>query len=184
MRIAILLFCSVFLLGQSTPPTPAPNPEPPAETADGKSQNQKLDLRASSQGCGGGLDVLSDMQGVDFGPYLQLVLSRVRENWYGLIPDSVKPKKGNLAIEFAITKDGQVADMRLVAKSGDIALDRPAWGSITASNPFPPLPSEFTGPFLALRVRFCYNPDTKAKSGIAAASRHPPICMFRLEGRR
>src|ERR1700730_13491757 len=36
--------------------------------------------------------------------------------------------------------------------------DRPAWGSITASNPFPPLPSEFTGPYLALRFRFYY-PD-------------------------
>ena len=49
--------------------------------------------------------------------------------------------------------------MRLVASSGDVALDRPAWGSITASNPFPPLPSDFTGPYLALRFRFYYNPD-------------------------
>ena len=49
--------------------------------------------------------------------------------------------------------------MRLTATSGDVALDRPAWGGITASNPFPPLPSEFTGPFLALRIRFYYNPD-------------------------
>jgi TonB family protein len=40
-----------------------------------------------------------------------------------------------------------------------VALDRPAWGSITASNPFPPLPSESTGPYLALRFRFYYNPD-------------------------
>jgi hypothetical protein len=117
---------------------------------------------------------------VDFGPYLQLVLLPVRENWHRLIPDSVKSKRGKLAIEFAITRDGKVADMRLVATSGDIALDRPAWGSITASNPFPPLPSEFTGPFLALRFPFCYNPDTKAKSGIAVsisapADLHVPI---------
>jgi TonB family protein len=76
-----------------------------------------------------------------------------------LIPDSAQSKKGKLAIEFAITKDGKLADMRLVATSGDTILDRAAWGSITASNPFPPLPSEFTGPYLALRVRFYYNPD-------------------------
>ena len=38
-------------------------------------------------------------------------------------------------------------------------LDRPAWGSITGSDPFPPLPTEFTGPYLALRFRFYYNPD-------------------------
>lgn len=107
----------------------------------------------------GGLDVLSDTQGVDFGPYLQRILQDVKENWYHLIPESAEMKKGKLAIEFAITRDGKVADMRLIATSGDVALDRPAWGSITASNPFPPLPSEFTGPFLALRFRFYYNPD-------------------------
>jgi outer membrane biosynthesis protein TonB len=107
----------------------------------------------------GALDILSDTQGVDFGPYLQRILQDVKENWYHLIPESAEMKKGKLAIEFAITKDGKVADMRLIATSGDVALDRPAWGSITASNPFPPLPSEFTGPFLALRFRFYYNPD-------------------------
>lgn len=107
----------------------------------------------------GALDILSDTQGVDFGPYLERILQDVRENWYHLIPESAEMKKGKLAIEFAITKQGQVADMRLVASSGDIALDRPAWGSITASNPFPPLPTDFTGPYLALRFRFYYNPD-------------------------
>lgn len=107
----------------------------------------------------GALDILSDTQGVDFGPYLQRILQDVRENWYHLIPESAEMKKGKLAIEFAITSDGKVADMRLVATSGDVALDRPAWGSITASNPFPPLPSDFTGPYLALRFRFYYNPD-------------------------
>ncbi|HET9306472.1 MAG TPA: TonB family protein [Candidatus Sulfotelmatobacter sp.] len=107
----------------------------------------------------GALDILSDTQGVDFGPYLQRILQDVRENWYHLIPESAEMKKGKLQIEFAITKDGKVADMRLAASSGDVALDRPAWGSITASNPFPPLPSNFTGPYLALRFRFYYNPD-------------------------
>jgi len=107
----------------------------------------------------GALDILSDTQGVDFGPYLARIVQDVKENWYHLIPESAEMKKGKLGIEFAIAKNGQVADMRLVASSGDVALDRPAWGAITASNPFPPLPSEFTGPYLALRFRFYYNPD-------------------------
>ena len=107
----------------------------------------------------GALDILSDTQGVDFGPYLQRIVQEVRDHWYLLIPESVEMKKGKLAIEFAITKDGRVAEMRLVSSSGDAALDRPAWGSITGSDPFPPLPGEFTGPYLALRFRFYYNPD-------------------------
>jgi TonB family protein len=108
----------------------------------------------------GALDILSDTQGVDFGPYLQRVLQEVRDNWYNEIPESARMgKKGKLAIEFAITRDGSIADMRLVATSEDDALDRAAWGGITNSNPFPPLPREFTGPYLALRFRFYYNPD-------------------------
>ena len=107
----------------------------------------------------GGLEVLSDTQGVDFGPYLQRVLQEVKEHWYDLIPESAQVKHGKLAIEFAITKDGQIAGMKLFAGSGDTALDRAAWGGITGSNPFPPLPSDFGGPYLALRFRFYYNPQ-------------------------
>jgi hypothetical protein len=49
--------------------------------------------------------------------------------------------------------------MRLIGPSGDVSLDRAAWGGITGSNPFPPLPSEFHGQYLALRFHFYYNPD-------------------------
>jgi TonB family protein len=106
----------------------------------------------------GNLEILSDTEGVDFGPYLQRVLHDVRENWYIAIPPSAEMKHGNLIIEFAITKDGKVAGMKLIASSGDIPLDRAAWAGITASDPFPALPSEFGGQFLALRFRFYYNP--------------------------
>ena len=106
----------------------------------------------------GNLEILSDTQGVDFGPYLQRILHDVRENWIRIIPESAQMKHGNLAIEFAITKDGKIADMHLAASSGDIPLDRAAWGGIVASNPFPPLPTDFSGPYLALRFRFFYNP--------------------------
>jgi TonB family protein len=107
----------------------------------------------------GNLEILSDTQGVDFGPYLARIVEDVRQNWYHLIPESAEMKKGKLAIDFAIMKDGHVQGLVVRASSGDPALDRPAYGSITASDPFPPLPSEFTGPYLELRFRFYYNPD-------------------------
>lgn len=110
----------------------------------------------------GPLDVLSDTMGVDFGPYLARVLHDVRENWYRIIPESARAplmKKGKVSIEFAILKDGQVAGLQIVGTSGDVALDRAAYGGITASKPFPPLPSEFGGQYLALRFHFFYNPD-------------------------
>jgi len=110
----------------------------------------------------GAVDILSDTLGVDFGPYLSRVLEEVRRNWYNLIPEEARSplfKQGKLAIQFVINKNGSVEGMRLIAPSGDVALDRAAWGGITASNPFPPLPKEFNGPYLALRFRFYYNPD-------------------------
>ena len=110
----------------------------------------------------GNLEVLSDTQGVDFGPYLSRVLDAVRRNWYILIPEEARAplmKRGKLAIEFVILPDGKIAGMKLVAPSGDVALDRAAWGGITGSNPFAPLPGEFHGPYLALRFRFYYNPQ-------------------------
>ncbi|HTT22862.1 MAG TPA: TonB C-terminal domain-containing protein [Candidatus Sulfotelmatobacter sp.] len=144
---------------QSVSLTPETKPQD-QDSSEQKTQNQDFGLGIGARGKQlGALDILSDTEGVDFGPYLQKVLEELRENWYHLIPESAETKKGKLAIEFAITKDGKVADMKLVASSGDVALDRPAWGSITASNPFKHLPSDFTGPYLALRVRFYYNPD-------------------------
>ncbi len=109
----------------------------------------------------GNLEVLSDTQGVDFGPYLSRVLQAVRMNWYNLIPEAARApmlERGKVSIEFVILKDGRVAGMKIIGPSGDISLDRAAWGGITASTPFSPLPGEFHGPYLALRFHFYYNP--------------------------
>ena len=110
-------------------------------------------------------DVLSDTLGVDFGPYLSRVLEDIRQNWYGLMPESViypPHVKGKVTIQFIIQKDGSVAALQYVEHSENVALDRPAYGAITASNPFQPLPKDFQdrgGSILALRIRFYYNPD-------------------------
>lgn len=114
----------------------------------------------------GALDILSDTQGVDFGPYLQRVLHDVKVNWYAIIPAEAQAplfKQGKLAISFVINKNGGVESMHLEAPSGDTSLDRAAWGGITASNPFPPLPKQFHGDNIALRFHFYYNPSRGAE---------------------
>jgi outer membrane biosynthesis protein TonB len=58
-------------------------------------------------------------------------------------------------------KDGRVAGLRVLRGSGDVALDRAAYGSITYSDPLPKLPANFTGDYLLLRASFYYNPDSK-----------------------
>jgi TonB family protein len=105
-------------------------------------------------------EILTDTMGVDFGPYLAQISKTVQKNWYALLPPSVYPpvsKQGSVSIEFSIFKDGKVSGMTLHTTSGDIALDRAAWASITASSPFPLLPSEFRGQRLGLRLNYYYN---------------------------
>jgi TonB family protein len=111
----------------------------------------------------GPFDILSDTQGVDFGPYLSRVLQSIKGNWYTLIPEEARApllKHGKVAIRFLITSSGKVAGMYVESPSGDVPLDRAAYGGITASDPFSPLPREFRGPYLALRITFFYNPKT------------------------
>jgi TonB family protein len=144
LEMALLLpLCGVILSAQAKPP----NEQKPSPATDASHS---------------GLDVLSDTMGVDFGPYLARVLHDVRENWFRFIPDSARApqiKKGKVSIELAILKDGQVAGLQIVGSSGDVALDRAAYGGITASKPFLPLPAEFGGKYIALRVHFYYNPS-------------------------
>jgi hypothetical protein len=103
--------------------------------------------------------------GVDFGPYLQRILYVIRKNWINLIPEGAFAKKGKLAIQFAIMKQGNIQGMQPVFSSGDLVLDRAAWGGITNSDPLDQLPPDFKGNFLQLRITFYYNMDISS-SGI------------------
>jgi TonB family protein len=110
----------------------------------------------------GNFEVLSDMRGVDFGPYLKRLKITVQDHWEPLIPEAALPpmmKKGRVVIEFAIMKDGTIMGMRMVGGSGDVALDRAAWGALTNAVPLPQLPTQFSGDYLLIRAAFYYNPD-------------------------
>ncbi len=111
----------------------------------------------------GNLEVLSDTQGVDFGPYLSRVVDAVRRNWYTLIPEAARApllKRGKVAIEFAILPDGKCCrhedsrDSRATCRS--IA---PPGVESPPRVPSRRLPSEYHAPYLALRFRFYYNPQ-------------------------
>jgi TonB family protein len=109
-----------------------------------------------------GMEILSDTLGVDFGPYMKRLRYTVQNHWDPLIPESALPpvmKKGVVVIEFSISKNGRVEGMKLISPSGDVALDRAAWGAITDAIPLPNLPTNFAGEYLQIRARFYYNPD-------------------------
>jgi TonB family protein len=102
--------------------------------------------------------ILSDTKGYDFGPYMNQVVNRVRYNWYSLIPEIARlGRKGRVVIIFTITQNGTIENAHIVANSGLEPLDRAAFGSITASNPFAKLPAGFDGDHLDLQFTFLYN---------------------------
>jgi len=171
---------------QGTTPSPPPASKPPATKPDfntGLSAGEQIrqaargaatpqqdngdygaNLPPQHPGLNGSAEILSDTMGVDFGPYMQRVIAATYRSWTPLIPESARPplnKEGKVGIEFIIAKDGSPKQMVLKFPSGDVSLDRAAWGAITGAS-YPPLPKEFKGPYLALRFGFYYNvPDGK-----------------------
>jgi TonB family protein len=166
------------------PETNAPVPQAPSRpifnTPSTASQNMQQAMRGSQSagsdrsvgiqgGSGGsklgqGVDILSDTQGVNFQPYLQRILREIYQQWIPLIPEEARPplrKQGTTQIRFTINADGTIAAMHLDGSSHDDALNRAAWGSITGVGQFPPLPKQFHGPSLELRIHYLVNQDTE-----------------------
>jgi TonB family protein len=109
------------------------------------------------------LELLNDPEGVDFKPYLIRILSTVKRNWQAVIPESARMggRRGRVLIQFAINRDGSVPKLVIASTSGADPLDRAAVAGISASNPFPPLPSEFQGQQIRLQFTFVYNQPTR-----------------------
>ncbi len=112
----------------------------------------------------GGVEVLSDTQGVNFDPYLRRLIADIYRNWLPLIPEECRPplsKQGETLVRFTILPDGRIGAMYLDGSTHDDAINRSAWGSITSEGQFPPLPSQFHGPNLELRLHYYVNKQTE-----------------------
>jgi TonB family protein len=117
-------------------------------------------IPVAHQGLNTGVDILSDTMGVNFNPYLKRILYEIYHTWLPLIPEEARPplnKQGETLIRFTILPDGRIGAMTLDGSTHDQAIDRAAWGSITGVGQFPPLPKEFHGPNLELRIHYLVN---------------------------
>ena len=140
LATAMLFFCSANAPAQDGKPLP-PTP-------------------ISPQSVKNGVEILSDTQGVDFGPYVRKALTIIKKNWLALIPEEARPPanmQGETLIRFSILPDGKISAMKLDGSSQHINIDRAAWGAITGVGQFPPLPTEFKGSHLELRIDFLTN---------------------------
>jgi len=112
---------------------------------------------------GSSLELLSDPLGIDFKPYLVQVLAAVRRNWFAVMPESARMggRRGRTILQFSISRDGHVPKLVIADASGTEAFDRAAVAGVSASNPFPPLPTNFKGQEVRLQFVFSYNMPAK-----------------------
>lgn len=109
---------------------------------------------------GGGVQMLTPDQGVDFSSYLNRVVDRVRREWYSAMPESARMgDRGRVVIDFKIMRDGSVPLPEPILRSTSTKepLDRAALSAIRGSSPFEQLPPAFSGPYIELRFIFFYN---------------------------
>ena len=107
---------------------------------------------------GAGIELMSDASGVDFKPYLSQVLAAVRRNWMAVWPESVRlGLRGRVVLQVAIGRDGVVTKLVKDESSLSRALDEAAVAGVSASNPFPPLPTDYHGDRIVFRLNFVYN---------------------------
>jgi len=121
--------------------------------------------RVGQQGAGTGVEILSDTRGVDFTDYIKRLLRMVKSAWLPLIPEECYPplsKEGTTLIRFTIEPNGVVSAMHLDDSTHDRAIDKAAWGAITGVGQFQPLPKEYKGPNLELRIQFIISRNAPA----------------------
>src|SRR5215467_4266412 len=81
VTVVVLLFCSPSWAGQTTVAgAAASSPSASGETKQAATLSNPT-----------GVEVLTDTQGVDFGPYIRSALSAIKKNWLPLIPEEARP---------------------------------------------------------------------------------------------
>ncbi|MGA8765925.1 MAG: TonB C-terminal domain-containing protein, partial [Candidatus Acidiferrales bacterium] len=107
-----------------------------------------------------GVEILTDTHGVDFGPYVKRMLSRLKTNWYAAMPEQAKMgEKGKVAIILTVLWNGELSpeNGQIDYGSGKPELDKAALDAVRNSGPLESLPQAFDGSYVKLRVVFLYN---------------------------
>jgi TonB family protein len=137
-----------------------------AQSAPSQQEDRGNDTSAIRRATAGRVQILSDTQGADLTAWLLKWHRETEKTLQPLIPAEANPPKlerGTVAISFKVLPNGKVKDrsMMLDGRSGYTALDGAAWRAVVRSK-YPPLPSDFHGPYLELRAYFYYNmkPDS------------------------
>lgn len=94
----------------------------------------------------------------DWGEYAQSMVSRIRVNWYGNMPQIIRTgMQGVVTIRFTIHRDGRITDIEILKGSGVPPYDFAARKAIELSSPLNPLPKDFPNSSERVTAAFYYN---------------------------
>jgi TonB family protein len=101
-----------------------------------------------------------ETQWYDWGDYAQSMVSRIRVNWYGNMPQIIRSgMKGVVTIRFTIHRDGRISDIQLLESSTIPPYDFAARKAIELSSPLNPLPKDFPKSSERVTAMFYYNTE-------------------------
>jgi TonB family protein len=89
-------------------------------------------------------------------PYAKIIRSRLLQNWNYPAGARENLIEGKLLVLFTLTKEGLLADFRILEPSGARILDEEALRTIRAAAPFPPFPASLGLAKLHVKARFEY----------------------------
>lgn len=105
-----------------------------------------------------------ETQWYDWGDYAQSMVSRIRVNWYGNMPQLIRTGlKGVVTIRFTIQRDGRITDVTILQTSGVPPYDYAAKKAIELSSPLNALPKDFPNPFERVTCMFYYNMEVPSR---------------------
>jgi TonB family protein len=102
----------------------------------------------SGFGVGGG--------GFEYSYYLNVVLTRIGENWVN--PYQTSNYQFNCSVQFVIQRDGLISEAKIETSSKNSIYDQSALRAVLATRNLPPLPQDFKSDQLKLHLEFEYQP--------------------------
>jgi TonB family protein len=100
-------------------------------------------------------DIQFDSKGVDFGPWLRRFVAQVKRNWF--VPQAAMFNTGRVVIQFYISRDGRISELKVVQPSTIEAFNLSALNALKLSNPTMTLPADYPDDRAFFTVTFHYN---------------------------
>jgi TonB family protein len=133
---------------QNTPEKPAKKTESPAPPTP-SSRKKKEEIPGAISG-----GVVIDTKNFPFSYYITLMKNRIHEKWRPPISSVQAEKQKNPILSFQVMKTGNIINIVFEQRSEYFLEDQAALRAICEANPLPPLPAEFPGNEISIRVEF------------------------------